>query len=95
MNEPSLTQLVQNSSAEFVCLNCTLPECEEGTPGCLYEIAQQAEPAPREPQQVRKRYQKQEAAWRRAQGKKCPVCGALITDRARACRRHAHQVSYA
>jgi hypothetical protein len=95
--EPDLRQLVQQAEAEFVCLRCTLPECNEGAPGCLYQQAraEEQEATPPEPE-PRRRYAERERRagyrLRRKQDKRCPVCGTAITDKASACRKHVRRL---
>lgn len=88
----STPHLVQNSSREFVCLNCPLPECDEGDDGCLYAQAC-AEPQPK--RERRRNIAAERDAARRIRysaGNLCPVCAQLITNAARACRKHARLV---
>ena len=39
MSTPQLMAYKDTEGAEFVCFDCPLPECHEGSPGCLYQEA--------------------------------------------------------
>ncbi len=68
MSTPRLDTL--KSNVEYVCLSCTLPECDENNIGCRYRVLR---PLPTK----RVHY---------SEGRTCPYCGAAITNAARTCR---------
>lgn len=71
MSNPRLD--TQQSAAEYVCLECPLPECDENNIGCRYRVLCPL------PSMKRAHY---------SQGSTCPVCGAPITNGSRTCGKH-------
>ena len=47
MSNPQLMTYKNPDGPEFSCLDCPLPECHEGSPGCLYWEAKQKAPKER------------------------------------------------
>jgi hypothetical protein len=93
-SQPSLRQLVQYSPIEYVCLNCTLPECDESLAGCIYRQARAEKPekqAPKPRQRDREYHRRWYRLNRHSEGNRCPDCGQPITNHAARCRKCARR----